>query len=216
MGNAFVEARQRQPRGDEGEQLVIESLLGKGTIVTPLSRYRNIHMRICRPKGISRQDAQRVIGYTIGRLGQPYDVRQILDLARWLFPWSFLPRRWRSSLFRHNAGDATRQVCSSLLAEAFGSVRFPILPIISRDASAKLQLVQRNPRLFTPSDFDYSPFFEIIKYPFFGLSEEGLYRNLPWAKEGEYSNDDGTIIDWGDSESERESKHDKPDEQEKK
>ncbi len=181
-------------QGDEGEQLVIESMLGKDTVVTPLSRYKHIHMRICRPKGISREDAQRVIGYTIGRLGLRYGVRQLLDLARFMFPWSVLPRRWRSTLFRHNAGEPTRQICSSLIAEAFSSVHFPILPILTKTDESGLQLVPRNPRLFTPSDFDYSPFFEIIKYPFFGLSEEGMYRNLPWAKEGEYSNDDGSTI----------------------
>jgi hypothetical protein len=179
--------------GDEGDQLVIESLLGKGTIVSPLSRYQNIHMRICRPQGISRQDAQRVIGYAIGRIGVEYDVRQILDLARLLIPWSFLPRRWRSSLFQHKAGESTRQICSSLLAEAFGSVHFPILPVIQQNTAKGIQLIQRNPRLYTPSDFDYSPYFEIIKYPFSGISENGMYRSLPWTETDSYSNDDGSI-----------------------
>lgn len=179
--------------GDEGDQLIIESLLGKGTIVSPLSRYQNIHMRICRPQGISRQDAQRVIGYAIGKIGVEYDVRQILDLARLLVPWSFLPRRWRSSLFQHKAGESTRQICSSLLAEAFGSVHFPILPMIQQNTATGLQFIQRNPRLYTPSDFDYSPYFEIIKYPFSGITESGMYRSLPWSESDAYSNDDGVV-----------------------
>lgn len=192
--NTLLRERVRQAyHGDETEQLVVEGLLGKGTIVTPLSHYQYSHIRICRPKGISRVDSQKVIGYAIGKIGVEYDVRQVLDLARLLVPWNFLPRHWRSSLFQHKAGEATRQICSSLLAEAFNSVHFPILPVLHRTQNEQFELVQRNPRLFTPSDFDYSPFFEIIKYPFFSLSEDGMYRHLPWA-ENELSNDGRGII----------------------
>ena len=38
--------------------------------------------------------------------------------------------------------------------------------------------------LYTPSDFDYSPYFEIVKYPYLGLEELSIYRKLPWDKEG--------------------------------
>ncbi|NNM58697.1 MAG: hypothetical protein HKM04_02670 [Legionellales bacterium] len=196
--NLMLRERVREAyTGDESEQLVVEGLLGKGTIVTPLSHYEHSHIRICRPKGISRVDSQKVIGYAIGKIGVEYDVRQVLDLARLLIPWNFLPRHWRSSLFQHKAGEATRQICSSLLAEAFNSVHFPILPVLHRTENEQFELVQRNPRLFTPSDFDYSPFFEIIKYPFFSLSEDGMYRHLPWA-ENELSNDDRGISKIGE------------------
>lgn len=168
---------------DPDEQLVIEGMLGHGTIVSPLSNYHKDHIRICRPAGLSRQDAQKVIGYSIGRLGMDYDVRQSLDLARFLFPWGILPRRWRSTLFEHNAGEPTQQICSSLIAEAFASVRFPVLPLVKKKGERGIQLVQRNPRLFTPRDFDYSPYFEIIKYPIFELTEQALYRHLPWEEE---------------------------------
>lgn len=169
--------------GEPEDQLIIESILGQGIIVSPLSKYQDDHIRICRPKGISRQDSQKVIGYAIERLGTHYDVRQILDLGRLLFPWFILPRRWRSSLFTFNPGTLTKETCSSLLAEAFESVDFPILPVLKTDTSHGVQFVQRIPRLCTPSDFDYSPFFEIIKYPIIGISENPAYRNLPWNKE---------------------------------
>lgn len=178
-------------QGEESDQLVIESLLGKGTIVTPLRRYQTSHLRICRPEGLSRLDAERVIAHASLSIGQAYDVRQIFDLARLLLPWSIFPRRWRSSLFRHNAGEHTRSICSSLIAEAFGSVQFPILPIIRRDKDLGLQYMHRNPRLFTPRDFDYSPYFNIIKYPFYEVNDNPVYRQLPWA-DGQYVNDDGS------------------------
>ncbi len=170
-------------QGQPDDQLIIESILGQGIIVSNLAKYEHDHIRICRPKGISRQDAQKVISYAIYRLGTHYDIRQILDLARLLFPWFILPRRWRSSLFTHNPGGSTKETCSSLLAEAFESVDFPILPILRTNTEHGMEFVQRIPRLCTPSDFDYSPFFEIIKYPIIELSEGSAYRKLPWNKE---------------------------------
>lgn len=181
-------------QGDCQEQLVIEALLGKGTIVTALSDYGDEHLRICRPEGLSHADGQRVIGHAISYLGWDYDIRQILDLARFFFPWTILPRRWRSSLFQHNAGDATRTVCSTLLAESFGQVDFPIRPFIDRDADGSVRFFKRNPRLFTPRDFDYSPYFNIIKYPFLGVSDLGLYRRLPWCHDEALYNDNDDFL----------------------
>lgn len=164
------------------EQLIIESVLGKGTVVSPLNFYRHTHIRICRPKGISRKDAHAVIGFAIGRLGRAYGIRHNLDLARFLFPWSILPRRWRSSLFQHHIGVPTKEICSSMLAEAFSSVNFPIIPIVRAHKKEGVKLYKRNPKLYTPSDFDYSPYFEIIKYPIFEIGEEAVYRTLPWSE----------------------------------
>ncbi|MFK8026459.1 MAG: YiiX/YebB-like N1pC/P60 family cysteine hydrolase [Gammaproteobacteria bacterium] len=171
--------------GPPDEPLVIESQLGQGTIVTPLKYYEEFHTRICRPKGISPGDVNKVITHATSFLGMEYDVRQLLDLARFLIPWwTFMPRRWHSSLFEHNAQEATKVVCSSMIASAFASVRFPVLPLIFQDENKKFTLKERNLRLFTPRDFDYSPYFEIIKYPLLGKDDLGFYRNLPWDESG--------------------------------
>lgn len=173
------------------QQLIVETLLGKGTVIYPLEKYRYEHLRICRPNGLSPRDAQKVITYAIQRLGTTYHVRQILDLARFMFPYGILPRRWRSSLFNHNAGDPTRTVCSTLVAQAFQSVRFPLLPLAERTDHGKVHIYQRNPRLVTPRDFDYSPYFDIIKYPLFGLDDLAVYRHLPWGDKDIVCNDAG-------------------------
>ncbi len=176
--------------GNPATQLLVEAVMGKGTILTPLEAYRDSHMRICRPTGLSPQDAQQVIGFAIDKLGADYDVRQLLDLARFLFPYAFIPRRWRSVLFQHNAGGPTRTVCSTLMAEAFASVNFPVLPVIQQDATGRLTFYQRNPRLFAPRDFDYSPYFDIIKYPFVAVNA-AAYQQLPWEADGVYCNSEG-------------------------
>jgi len=172
---------QRFYSGPPDSQLVIESQLGKGTTVVPLTYYKEDHIRICRPNGLSREDAQAIINYAIKRLGREYNIRHVFDLMRFVLPWGVLPRRWRSSLFARHASRATRDICSSMIAEAFKSVNFPLLPIIRKDTKKGMELIHMNPRLFTPKDFDYSPYFSIIKYPFISIS--GQYHDLPWRKD---------------------------------
>ncbi|HEY9050253.1 MAG TPA: YiiX/YebB-like N1pC/P60 family cysteine hydrolase [Gammaproteobacteria bacterium] len=181
---------QRFYKGEPNDQLIIESQLGEGTIVANIDKYRHSHVRICRPTNLTRQDAQQVISYAIHQLGTYYNVRQILDLARFLFPYDILPKRWRSSLFEHNAGAPTHTVCSSMLAEAFSSVHFPILPVLHRDDDGNLKIFKRNTKLITPKDFDYSPYYDVIKYPILDFDELSIYRKMPWDRDGVIFNDE--------------------------
>jgi hypothetical protein len=178
----------------EKTRLVIEDLLDRGTVVNQLSLYKQHHIRICRPIGITPMDLQLVLNYAIRSLGQPYNVRQLLDLARFLLPWTILPKNWGSTLFHTSSGEPESGVCSTLIARAFSSVQFPILPYIKPDEETGMEVFQRNPYLFTPKDFDYSPYFEIIKYPLFNPDEPlPYYRRLPWTKSGMLYQDKGVV-----------------------
>ena len=170
------------------EQLILEAVLGKGIIVSPIEYYEGEHLRICRPRGITRADSQAVIEYAIKALGTDYNVRQIMDLARFMFPYWFLPKRWRSTLFEHHAGRPTKTVCSTMMAEAFAKVRFPIIPVIHQDKEGKLSLIRNNSKLVTPRDFDHSPYFDVIKYPILDFDELGIYRKLPWDRTSVHCN----------------------------
>lgn len=176
-------------------QLVIESEIGLGTMISSIDRYRFDHIRILRPRGISKDSIPDVIDYAISRIGRSYDLRHLLDLMRFLFPWGLLPRRWRSTLFQHNALQPTRDICSTMIANAFHSVHFPILPIIRKNEAKEIELVERNVNLFTPSDFDYSPFFDVIKYPILPLDEQGEYKNLNWKTDSINNDDDTEIVE---------------------
>jgi hypothetical protein len=166
--------------GATNQHLIIESELGLGTIVRSLDAYEYEHLRICRPRNLDAKSAEKVIGYGIGKLGSAYNVRQIFDLARFLFPWLIMPRRWRSSLFSARPGKSTQTVCSTMIAEAFGSVEFPILPLVKIIEQDKVKLYLRNPKLCTPRDFDYSPYFDIIKYPFVDFAHYANRHLKPW------------------------------------
>ena len=69
------------------------------------------------------------------------------------------------------SGDPTRAICSTLIAEAFQSVHYPILPIIETVPSIdpgcmgclKEIMHARHHSLFVPRDFDVSPYFAVIK-----------------------------------------------------
>ena len=105
-----------------------------------------------------------------------------------MFPYAILPRRWRSSLFQHNAGRPTNIVCSSMIARCFQSVNYPMLPTIKTDRNDRLKFHKRNFRLFVPSDFDYSPYFNILKFPAWPISLKEGYRDLPWDESEEENN----------------------------
>jgi hypothetical protein len=53
-----------------------------------------------------------------------------------------------------------------LIAQAFETVRYPILPKVTRAESeaARAEILEiRHSSLFAPRDFDISPYFEVIK-----------------------------------------------------
>jgi hypothetical protein len=166
------------------QQLLVESEMGTGTVIAPIEKYARYHLRICRPRDLLPEDARTAASYMLSRVGMPYNMRQILDLLRFLFPYGLMPRRWRSSLFSAMPGEITHAVCSTLIAESFARVHFPILPVIHRGSGSAYRFYRRDSRLIVPRDFDYSPYFDIVKYPFFGGRDIQLYRDMPWDEMG--------------------------------
>jgi hypothetical protein len=80
-----------------------------------------------------------------------------------------------------------------MIAEAFAFVQFPILPLVKRSADDKVQMFRRNPKLCTPSDFDYSPYFKIIKYPFVDIHYHDDHHLLPWHGTGELDEEENQL-----------------------
>jgi hypothetical protein len=128
------------------------------------------HLRICRPINLSPQDRQLVVDCATAKIGRQYDLRYVFDLARYLVPLP-LPRRWRRRALAFGAADPSRAICSTLIANAFQSIGYPILPEIGPEvlyaepARRRVREIYHihNNGLFVPRDFDVSPFFEIIK-----------------------------------------------------
>jgi hypothetical protein len=159
---------------------LIEAELGIGVDSAPLSKYSRFHTRVCRPAGLTIEDREKVCAYAIERIGLAYDLKNITDLMRYLMPLP-VPQRWRRRVLALGSSDPTRIIYSALIAQAFESVRYPILPRVTRMESrvARRELLEiRHHSLYAPRDFDISPYFAVVK----PTIEHGFeYKKLHWA-----------------------------------
>jgi hypothetical protein len=165
----------------EGEpHVLIEAEIGEGVVSAPLSKYYPYHTRICRPVGLSQEDCRTVCNYATQRIGFGYDLRNIVDLMRYLVPLP-VPQRWRRRMLALGSGTPTRVICSALIAQAFEAVRYPILPKVTRleSETARREILEiRHSSLYAPRDFDISPYFKIVKPT---LLEDFNYKRMDWA-----------------------------------
>ena len=156
-----------------GSDQFIEADVSKGIIRSDLQELKDYYTRICRPVGLSQADIDAVCYHAVSKLGGTYDLRNVFDLIRYLVPVLPFPARHRRKLLAFGSGDPTKAVCSTLVAEAFESINYPILPEVSRTH----RLQKRHYTLITPRDFDVSPYFCVIK----PSVEDGFdFRTFDW------------------------------------
>lgn len=173
----------REPDGEP--HVLIEAEMSDGVISAPLSKYRNTHIRICRPVALTSEDQGKVVAFLKARIGVAYDIKNVLDLLRYLIPLP-IPARFRRRMLALGSGDPSRAICSTLIAEAFQSVKYPILPRIEnvedrkkvKTRYARREIMHiRHHSLYAPRDFDISPYFAVVK----PTIESGFdYKALKW------------------------------------
>ncbi len=187
--------------GAEGRHLLIEATVEHGVACAPVAKYINYNLRVCRPRGLRRQDLDRILEEVTGQLGRGYNVRHIFELGRYFFPVSLIPHRFRRAALSFG-GEATRRViCTTMLARAFAHVGYPIVPRVTLDEvdsphtwvgrvlgrnghSVRALYRKEDPALITPRDFDLSPYFEIVKFNHLAGGKFD-YRRIEWASEAE-------------------------------
>ncbi len=180
VGNALAQEDDTDP------PVLVEADICAGVIAVPLSRYAHLNTRICRPIGLREEDAERLISYVVSRVGDEYDLRNVFDLARYLLPEPPVPVRFRRRMLALGSGEPTRAICSTLVAQAFQSICYPIMPRrLSKSKAEGADYLSNDDELlrvrhfshFTPRDFDVSPYFEIIK----PVQQSHFdYRKLHW------------------------------------
>jgi hypothetical protein len=162
---------------------LIEADLLEGVIAVPVSKYADFNSRICRPIGLTPPDRQALAQFMVKSLGKSYDHKNVVDLLRYLLPIPPVSVRLRRRMLAFGSGDPTRAICSTLIAQAYQSIRYPLLPCIERQVDAsehayKELLHIRHHSLFAPRDFDVSPYFQIVK----PTLERGFrYKELTWV-----------------------------------
>ena len=199
----------RQHFGDGAQHLVVEAL-PRGVVASPLVKYVDFNLRICRPHKLRPDHCRVIMDEAVAAIGWRYDLRNVFDLARYLIPVRLVPPRWRAAALHFGSGEPTEVICSSLLARLFYRVRFPIQPTVERhaadlpeDGSPGAVLVRRvfgqpsahftglfrmrHPTLITPRDFDLSPFFEIVKLN--PVAKDFDYSRMRWVEDAEREDD---------------------------
>ena len=174
----------RQRFGDEAEFLVIEAL-SEGVAVSPLMKYVDFNVRLCRPHLLRSDHLDTILDDAIEAIGWRYDVRNVTDLALFLLRSALRPH-CRHDLARLGSNTVTEVICTSLLGRLFHKVQFPVLPSVTfpegvepglpaeqrsfpkllrrnREPYAAL-FRKRHPTLLTPRDFDLSPYFDVVKF----------------------------------------------------
>jgi hypothetical protein len=191
-----------QRYGDEARTLLVEAL-PQGVVASPLSKYIDFNIRLVRPHRLRPEHLALIMDEAVASIGLRYDLRNVLDLARYLLPVSLIPRRFRRAALHFGSGQPTEVICSSLIGRLFQQVGFPIVPPLETpggfDAHPKPGWLQRilgqesfeytglfrmrHPNLLTPRDFDLSPYFEVVK---FNVIADGHfdYQRIRWADDG--------------------------------
>lgn len=174
------------PPGEEPKVLVDVDVV-EGVRTIPLSAFSGLHTRICRPVGLGEAEVAALIDFMLSRKGITYDLKNIFDLARYFIRTPPLPGSMRRRALSLGSGEPTKAICSTLLAQAFASVRYPILPeveLVDADAPgvrrARREILHiRHHSLYAPRDFDVSPFFAVVK----PRLEQGFdFRQLEWRQ----------------------------------
>jgi len=196
-GNPQRAAELRARFGDEAQYLLIEAEVGQGVCAAPLSKYQRHNIRVCRAQGLHRDDVDNVLAHVIGHLGRRYNIRHFLELARFFFPVSIVPQRWRRAALTFGSCNGRAVICSTMIAEAFTRIGYPIVPevtlapdgpapvrgwrrVVARStARPQAKFRHHGSALVTPRDFDLSPYFEVVKFNHLGDPRLN-YREIVW------------------------------------
>ncbi len=171
-------------KGEDSSQLnLIETNLKNGVHLLNLDHFANFNLRICRPVNLSTEELQQLVDFACARIGHQYDLKNVTDLIRYLIQKPAVPNRYRRALISLGSGEPTKAICSTLIAESFQSIGYPILPRKNGEtgeAGEVPRYYRRHFTHFTPRDFDLSPYFKIIK----PTIEKGFdYHTLLWESD---------------------------------
>lgn len=173
-----------EPGASCSEANLIEANLKDGVHLVSLDHYADFNLRICRPVSLSDAEIGKLVAYARSKLGHRYDLKNVFDLLRYLIQKPAVPERYRRAMISFGSGEPTKAICSTLIAEAFQSIDYPILPRRTGDGGSDGEVphyYRRHFTHFTPRDFDMSPYFAVVKPT---LEKQFDFHDLHWEQPG--------------------------------
>jgi hypothetical protein len=194
--------------GEDAEHMIVEALMD-GVVAQPLTKYAHLNVRLCRPHRLRPEHLKTILDDAVAAIGWRYDLRNVVDLAKYFVSVSLFPTRLRREYSRMGSGVQTEVICSSLIGQLFQRVGFPVAPTIvfpeeapetspaphammrrfflRRGFDPRAIFRRRHPTLLTPRDFDLSPYFEAVS---FNVIAEGNfdYELIVWAADDDDPN----------------------------
>lgn len=166
---------------------LVEADAVEGVRIVSLAAFEGLHTRICRPVGLDDDDLRKIAEFALAHVGNEYDLANVIDLARYLCPTPPVPTGWRRRMIALGSGEPSKAICSTLVAQAFQAIRYPILPEITHQIiedplcreCVRDILHIRHHSLFTPRDFDVSPYFNVVKPE---LDTGFDHRRMVWSQ----------------------------------
>jgi len=136
---------------------VVEADIAEGVRSIRLSELKGLNIRVLRPIGLNDADRGRLAEWVVSQIGGEYDLKHAWVLARSLL--RLPPKLSLPPVPDGITESATRFICSSLLANAFALVGYPILPIHTPVTAVSAA----DHRYVIPGDFEKAPVFEVVR-----------------------------------------------------
>ncbi len=178
-------------QGDDSATLnLLEASLKNGVHLVNLDHYARFNLRICRPVNLNSEDSTKLVEFARKQIGHRYDLKNVFDLIRYVIQRPAVPNRYGRSLISLGSGEPTKAICSTLIAESFQSINYPILPMRNGEsdkAGDVPRFYRRHFTHFTPRDFDLSPYFRVVK-PTIGTGFD--HHSLLWESIDEDSDNE--------------------------
>jgi hypothetical protein len=189
--------------GEDARHMIVEALMD-GVVAQPLVKYAHLNLRLARPHQLRPEHLKTVLDDAVAAVGWHYDLRNVVDLAKYFVSVSIFPSRLRRERATMGSDVQTEVICSSLIGQLYHRVGFPVAPtVVHPEPSDGLEPAhpgimrrffvrrgfeprgifhRRHPTLLTPRDFDLSPYFDVVK---FNTVADGVfdYERIQWAEE---------------------------------
>jgi hypothetical protein len=91
----------------------VEADMEHGVRAFPIEELEGLHLRICRPMGLSSQGAGQVVNHVLGRLGDKYDLKTYLISLAIYCPTPPVPTSWCRRMLALGSSGPTRAICST-------------------------------------------------------------------------------------------------------